>query len=150
MEVVTLFFMIVSVIYMALVYLRLRDIDHNATANTDLIRHDIADHDRYISTSVSDCALQVSNMEYNLTTEIACLATKNNEDIKRMKGFQVGDVIEYAGEETLVLDRQMMTLNNKENLTDYIIWNKTQGIQQETASHLEHNAIFLRRVNLKE
>lgn len=89
-------------------------------------------------------------LEINLATEIACLATKNNEDIKRMKGFQVGDVIEYGGEETLVLDRQMMTLNNKENLTDYIIWNKTQGMQQETASHLEHNAKFLRRVSLKE
>ena len=104
----------------------------------------------YYSDIRTDMCNRFDELESNLTTEIACLATKNNEDIKRMKGFQVGDVIEYGGEETLVLDRQMMTLNNKENLTDYIIWNKTQGMQQETASHLEHNAKFLRRVNLKE
>ena len=98
METFAMFFMIGSVIYMALVYLRLRDIDHNATANTNLIRHDIVDHDSHISVAVSDCELQVSEMEKNLTTEIACLATKNNEDIKRTKGdYAVGDILKFDG-----------------------------------------------------
>lgn len=91
----------------------------------------------------------ITKSHKELLTEIACLATKNNEDIKRSKeGFQVGDVIAYAGEETLVLDRETVTLNNREELTDYIIWNVSKGIQHETASHLEHNAIFLRRASL--
>lgn len=91
----------------------------------------------------------IGTVNDHLTTEIACLATKNNEDIKRSKeGFQVGDVIAYAGEETLVLDRETVTLNNREELTDYIIWNVSKGIQHEAASHLEHNAIFLRRASL--
>ena len=98
METFAMFFMIGSVIYMALVYLRLRDIDHNATVNTNLIRHDIVDHDSHLSTVVYGRALQVSEMEKNLTTEIACLATKNNEDIKRMKGdYAVGDILRFDG-----------------------------------------------------
>ena len=37
-----------------------------------------------------------TEIEKNLLTEIACLATKNNEDIKRMKGkFQQWDVIGF-------------------------------------------------------
>lgn len=83
----------------------------------------------------------------DLLTEIACLATKNNEDIKRSKeGFQVGDVIEYGGEEALVLDR----LNVGEEVTDYTVWSITLGVQQVSASHLEHNAKFLRRASLKD
>ena len=94
---------------------------------------------------------KLDDINDHLTTEIACLATNNNEDIKRSKeGFLVGDVIEYGGEETLVLDRQTATLNIGEELTDYIIWSVTQGIQHVSASHLEHNAKFLRRASLNE
>lgn len=96
METFAMCFMIGSVIYMALTYLRLRDMDHNADTNTRLIRRDIVDHDSHIMTAVSDCKLQVSEMEKNLTTEIACLATKNNEDIKRLKGnYTVGDLLRF-------------------------------------------------------
>ena len=105
MEKITLCFTIISVIYMALTYLRLGDIDHNATVNTNLIRRDIVDHDSHISTAVSDCALQVSDMEKNLTTEIACLATKNNEDIKRMGGkFEKWDLIKLDEKDLLITD----------------------------------------------
>lgn len=91
----------------------------------------------------------ITKSHKDLLTEIACLATKNNEDIKRAKeGFLVGDVIEYGGEKTLVLDRQTTTLNIGEELTEYIVWNVTQGVQQMSASHLEHNAKFLRRASL--
>ena len=93
---------------------------------------------------------KLDDINDHLTTEIACLATKNNEDIKRSKeGFLVGDIIEYGGEEALVLDRQTATLNI-EKLTDYIIWSVSQGIQHVSASHLEHNAKFLRRASLNE
>lgn len=103
MEPFAMLFMIGSVIYMALIFLRLRDIDHNATVNTNLIRRDIVDHDSHINTAVSDCALQVSDMEKNLTTEIACLATKNNEDIKRMGGkFEEWDLIDLDENEVLI------------------------------------------------
>ena len=103
MEAVTLFFMIVSVIYMTLIFLRLRDMDYNATENTRLIRLDIIERSSCIGADLIDCALKVSNMEKNLTTEIACLATKNNEDIKRMGGkFEEWDLIELDENEVLI------------------------------------------------
>lgn len=87
----------------------------------------------------------ISESHKDLLTEIACLSTKNNEDIKRSKEeFQVGDVIEYGGEETLVLDK----LDAGEEVTDYTVWGITLGVQQVSASHLEHNAKFLRRASL--
>lgn len=56
--------------------------------------------------------------------------------------------IEYGGEEALVLAKQTLTLNNVEDVTDYTIWSIAQGVQQITASCLEHNAKFLRRASL--
>lgn len=41
---------------------------------------------------------RIDDVNKHLTTEIACLATKNNEDIKRVKtGFQKWDIFEYEG-----------------------------------------------------
>lgn len=42
-----------------------------------------------------DC---ITKSHKELLTEIACLATKNNEDIKRMKGdYAVGDILRFDG-----------------------------------------------------
>lgn len=50
-------------------------------------------------------------LESNLTTEIACLATKNNEDIKRMKGdYAVGDILRFDGTRWRVFGKD--TLND--------------------------------------
>lgn len=96
METFAIFYMITSAIWLAFIFFRLRDIDHNATENTNLIRRDIVDHDRYARTASSEFAFHVSNIEKNLTTEIACLATKNNEDIKRLKGnYEIGDILRF-------------------------------------------------------
>lgn len=44
-------------------------------------------------------------LETNLTTEIACLATKNNEDIKRMGGkFEKWDLIKLDEKDLLITD----------------------------------------------
>lgn len=103
METFAIFYMITSAIWLAFIFFRLRDIDYNATENTKLIRRDIVDHDSYARTAASEFALQVSNMEKNLTTEIACLATKNNEDIKRLGGkFEEWDLIELDENEVLI------------------------------------------------
>lgn len=110
MDTFAMFFMIGSVIYMALTYLRLRDIDHNADEYTRLIRRDIVDHDRYARTASSEFALQVSEMKKNLTTEIACLATKNNEDIKRMGGnYIVGDILKFDGVRWCIFGKDVLT-----------------------------------------
>ena len=46
---------------------------------------------------------RIDDVNKHLTTEIACLATKNNEDIKRVKaGFQKWDVFEYNGDKYIV------------------------------------------------
>ena len=45
----------------------------------------------------------LESVEKNLTTEIACLATKNNEDIKRMGGkFEEWDLIDLDENEVLI------------------------------------------------
>lgn len=104
METFATFYMITSLIWMAFIFFRLREIDHNANEYTRLIRRDIIERGTNISSAISDCALQVSDMEKNLTTEIACLATKNNEDIKRMGGkFEEWDLIEVEGKEFVIV-----------------------------------------------
>lgn len=110
METFAIFYMITSAIWLAFIFFRLRDIDYNATENTKLIRRDIVDHDSYARTAASEFALQVSEMEKNLTTEIACLATKNNEDIKRMGGnYVVGDILKFDGIRWCIFGKDILT-----------------------------------------
>ena len=48
---------------------------------------------------------RIDDMNKHLITEIACLATKNNEDIKRInKGFQKWDIFEYEGARFFIYD----------------------------------------------
>lgn len=138
MEMLTLCFSIASTAFMALIYLCLKDIDHNATVNTNLIRRDIVDHDSHINVAVSDCALQVSNMEKNLTTEIACLATKNNEDIKRLKGnYEIGDILRFDDIKWYIFGKDLLNDGRTrwklfgENGADYRIYTDTipEGIE---------------------
>lgn len=47
---------------------------------------------------------KLDDVNDHLTTEIACLATKNNEDIKRMGGkFEEWDLIEVEGKEFVIV-----------------------------------------------
>lgn len=47
---------------------------------------------------------KLNDINDHLTTEIACLATKNNEDIKRMGGkFEEWDLIEVEGKEFVIV-----------------------------------------------
>ena len=102
-ESLMLLFMLSTAITLLLIYFRLREIDHNAAEHTRLIRHDIIEREGYISAAIGERAVQISNMEKNLTTEIACLATKNNEDIKRMGGkFEEWDLINLDENEVLI------------------------------------------------
>ena len=48
----------------------------------------------------TQCLLRelISRTHKELLTEIACLATKNNEDIKRMSGnYEIGDILKFDG-----------------------------------------------------
>ena len=84
----------------------------------------------------------ISKSHKDLLTEIACLATKNNEDIKRAKeGFQAGDIIDYYGEETLVLE-QSTRLDDVE----YRLWNLIDGEFYAASVCVERDAKFLRRI----
>lgn len=51
-----------------------------------------------ISQSKHELYELISKLHKDILTEIACLATKNNEDIKRMKGnYAVGDILRFDG-----------------------------------------------------
>lgn len=57
----------------------------------------------------------------HLTTEIACLATKNNEDIKRIKdGYAIGDILEFDGDEWYVFGKGKLDTG----VASYNIFNK--------------------------
>lgn len=53
-----------------------------------------------------DC---ITKSHKELLTEIACLATKNNEDIKRMKsGFAIGDILRFEGAKLCVFGKDKL------------------------------------------
>lgn len=57
---------------------------------------------------------QIDSVNKHLTTEIACLATKNNEDIKRVKaGFQKWDVFKYKDDEYVIYHIEKCSDNRK-------------------------------------
>ena len=141
-ESLMLLFMLSTAITLLLIYFRLREIDHNAAEHTRLIRHDIIEREGYISAAIGERAVQISNMEKNLTTEIACLATKNNEDIKRMKGdYQQWDMIAFDGEQWIIhkIDE------NVNGDTFYRIHNAKGQITNVNSKDMQH-ATFVKHV----
>ena len=63
----------------------------------------------YYSDIRTDMCNRFDELESNLTTEIACLATKNNEDIKRMKGdYAVGDILRFDGTRWRVFGKDIL------------------------------------------
>lgn len=56
----------------------------------------------------------IDDVNKHLTTEIACLATKNNEDIKRVKmGFQKWDVFKRGDDEYIIYHIEKCSDNRK-------------------------------------
>lgn len=92
----------------------------------------------------------ISKTHKELLTEIACLATKNNEDIKRSKeGYKAGDILYYNDIETLVLGRDMWRSDEGDDV-QYRMWNLTDGEFYASSLCVERDAKFLRRASLKE
>lgn len=57
---------------------------------------------------------RIDDVNKHLTTEIACLATKNNEDIKRVKmGFQKWDVFKRGNDEYIIYHIEKCSDNRK-------------------------------------
>ena len=58
----------------------------------------------WFTSTYRDLDKKLVDINDHLTTEIACLATKNNEDIKRMGGnFEEWDLIELDGREQVIV-----------------------------------------------
>lgn len=57
---------------------------------------------------------RIDKVNKHLTTEIACLATKNNEDIKRVKeGFQKWDVFKLSNDKYFIYHIEQCSNNRK-------------------------------------
>ena len=72
----------------------------------------------YTSDAVRDYFLRlwdhINHANEHLTTEIACLAVKNNEDIKRVKeGFQRWDVFKLDGDKYIIYYIEQCSDNKK-------------------------------------
>ena len=103
MELINLLFVIASIMFMSLFCVKIYNFEYKITEESSSARGTFRDAEGSIRGDISKLSLQISEMEKNLTTEIACLATKNNEDIKRMGGkFEEWDLIELDENEVLI------------------------------------------------
>lgn len=83
-------------------YLGLWSSIDNIKDSLDYIKH-MCNNSSEISQSKYEIYELISKLHKDLLTEIACLATKNNEDIKRMGGkFEEWDLIELDENEVLI------------------------------------------------
>ena len=95
-----LFICIWLVVLTAIILLFWRDTVNDLNAIKEYVQNiwGILPSRNYYSSIRTDMCNRFDELESNLTTEIACLATKNNEDIKRMKGdYAVGDILRFDG-----------------------------------------------------
>ena len=79
--------------------------------------------------------------------EIACLATKNNADIQRVReGYKPGDVIDYKGQKVIVLN---CLKDNYGRFDEYRIYYLEEGeLFDEDREKVEKYSKFLRHVDL--
>lgn len=83
-------------------YLSLWDAINDVKNSLDYIKS-TCNNDNEIKWSVHILRELISKLHKDILTEIACLATKNNEDIKRMGGkFEEWDLIELDENEVLI------------------------------------------------
>lgn len=104
---------------------------------------------RNAKTELSD---EITKMHMEILTEIACLATKNNADIQRVKeGYKPGDVIEYDGQRYMVF--KLKHASSNPGLIDdvYCLYNMTDGeVEGVDRELVDKNSKFLRRIGIKE
>lgn len=121
-----------------------RKCSYQADASTvSYAKCDIIDHIRALDHKID------SNHE-ELLTEIACLATKNNADIQRVReGYKPGDVIEYDGEQYVVLIRKNV-VDELNRITDFyrLCRMKDGDVYTINRDDVDKNSKFLRHVDL--
>lgn len=105
---------------------------------SDIIEY-ICNQNRYVLSKLDD-------NHNELLTEIACLATKNNADIQRVReGYKPGDVIEYDGDQYLVLKINHVTAG----VDIYRLYDTTDGeVTGVGRDDVDKNSKFLRHLNL--
>lgn len=91
----------------------------------------------------------ISRTHKELLTEIACLATKNNEDIKRIKdGYVVGDVLKFDGIEWYVFCKTTLDDGRTrwnlfgQNGAEYRIYTDAMPEDIEFVRHVDVESLF--------
>lgn len=85
----------------------------------------------------------IGTVNDHLTTEIACLATKNNEDIKRIKGdYQQWDMVEFDGEQWIIYKID----ENVNGDTFYRVHNAKGQIGNVSSKEMQH-ATFVKHTS---
>jgi hypothetical protein len=103
-------------------------------------------YNSWFMSTYRDLDKKLDDINDHLTTEIACLATKNNEDIKRMKdGWQEGDVIESNGELYDVL-APVYNTNDDGNLCGYRLIDQDRAYSY-SAKELVENATLIKHTS---
>lgn len=107
------FFFIVSALALALMFYlgnRIDFLEDKISGQADRLSQELFTDYGCITEQFGACLSKIDSAQKSISLEIACLATKNNEDIKRMKGdFQKWDMIDFDGEQWIIhrIDRNV-------------------------------------------
>lgn len=98
----------------------------------------------------NDVLNKINSNHEELLTEIACLATKNNADIQRVReGYKPGDIIEYNGEQYMVLKINQVSTDLGLIMDTYRVYSVTNGeVDLMDRNVADKNSKFLRHVDL--
>ncbi len=104
--IVFVFFFIVSALSLALMFYlanRIDFLEDKISEQADRLSQELFTDYDCITEQFGACLSKIDSAQKSISLEIACLATKNNEDIKRMGGgYVVGDVLKFDGIEWYV------------------------------------------------
>lgn len=101
------FFFIVSALALALMFYlgnRIDFLEDKISGQADRLSKELFTDYGCITEQFGACLSKIDSAQKGISLEIACLATKNNEDIKRMGGkFEEWDLIEVEGKEFVIV-----------------------------------------------
>lgn len=100
-----------------------------------------------VRTARDEIITEMNDQIDKVMTEIACVATKSNADIQRVREeYKPGDVVEYNGKKALIVKH---VINTSGRITYYHIYYLEEGeLFSEERNVLEKNSKLLRHVDL--
>lgn len=106
--------------------------------------------DHTVRNAKKEILTEMNDQFDKVITEIACLAVKNNADIQRVReGYKPGDVIEYDGDQYMVLKINHVSTDLGRTIDVYRLYNVANGeMDGADRDEVDKNSKLLRHVDL--